>query len=480
MFTDETESVVEQDAPKHLELTYSHYEEWKGAVLKCIDERIEAFEKVPLVIPKNERSVQRKQKEFTTQEIDERIEERVYEQADSTQLQDKEGYTDRSSTTTDAAQGHRLLHTAGPVACYAMNNTKILKLVLSFDPVVTLIAIGVSRKWRDIAYHLFKMEPQAGFFGNSNSSSVDRGQPVSESTWSKPMNKEIEELSDKLTTALDFLNDLDEPDEVVFVPAKYTESKDVSSERSAQIRMFVNDQHELLSTSLQATRRLLKASGEDYSGIRPLLARPRPLIPRWLDWTQFRLNPCFEALFDRRLEAVNGRYEIDLRPDSRVSRILTNRYIFNQAIKSEVGPMYITHPPCKSVTVCEYREGQLHSLVRKNCMQGIRVRDLLRELEEQAPEVLKLWIQHARDMRARFEKDPKDQDLWNMPGAPRLVVCLGNLSTESHSYWRPTKIHMAEEQHLWMTVHSIKPLQARRLEWISEEMVERGSKYFKR
>ena len=84
-------------------------------------------------------------------------------------------------------------------------------------------------------------------------------------------------------------------------------------------------------------------------------------------------------------------------------------------------------------------------------------------------------------MRARIRKEPENHSLWNMPGVLRLTLCLGRFSIgpdhDGHSNWRYTN-DMAEEQHTWMIQHSVDSLPARQLEWISDEMMEQGSKYF--
>jgi hypothetical protein len=194
-----------------------------------------------------------------------------------------------------------------------------------------------------------------------------------------------------------------------------------------------------------------------------------PHAPKWLDFTQFELNPYFTGLFadEERISVVKGRIDIALRRDYGAARVYDCHKLPEiDELKKLIGPMYFTSPPCKKVSIGVWRrasKGRQHGLFQ--CWttligsNGLTVDHILSSLQTHAESAVDCWDQITRvQLLCDLPNTHWKHDIWNHRGVPILSIVLRN--------------HDSESQNHWLQTINMEPRVVRQGEWMPKEMMK--------
>ncbi|KAI4934403.1 hypothetical protein J4E85_002259 [Alternaria conjuncta] len=192
--------------------------------------------------------------------------------------------------------------------------------------------------------------------------------------------------------------------------------------------------------------------------------------PRWLDLSQFEVNPYFVDLFGDCFQPFQGSYTVTIKPH-------IQEYL--RSLASNTGPsreqlvnnMFLTRPPCKVLRIyatTKSREG-LQMVGSVHQTDGVRIGDLLLQLQQHFSTAIELWRSRSQSLRkliagheslwdseeeeiAGYESLWGSEEAWICPGFPKLIIFLEATEQPDPSFaqhlcnfsQRNTEMHMRE------------------------------------
>jgi hypothetical protein len=179
----------------------------------------------------------------------------------------------------------------------------------------------------------------------------------------QPSDQELAEFSRGVDRARKMLHDLpDNFTEVtsVYFPARITQAKNLTQNASDDFQTVQAHHADMIGEGAIALLREMRTMG--VTSIQSFITfgqpgspdQPVTHEPKWLDFTQFELSPYFTGLFadEERISVTKGRIDIVLRREPGAGRMYDCHKLPELAdLKSLIGSMYFTNPPCKQVTV---------------------------------------------------------------------------------------------------------------------------------
>jgi hypothetical protein len=389
-------------------------------------------------------------------------------------------------TTPNAMRSHR-----------ALAIPELLDNILSHaGPDVQLAAWSISRTWRRSALALIGSR-QGDSFWHSCAEPVEYGDTLGTHHWVIPNEQETEMFSSIVLKDV-ARRPTRQGSKFLYFPALFTQQLDLPDDVCSALNDLDTVQNEKREFSafcqlLRHARRSRKPDADIY----------------WLDMSQFHFNPYFGALFGDRMQQRRGRFDIDLHSVYSASpgQLLVDRMRYPPSLLDCIGRMYLTQPPCKvlgvyhqakeNATQSTHRVPNVQLLERIHNAGGIRVSELLAALDRYAPVILSTWIQRVKDLAKKVETGHWQEDIWNVPGAPRISILLDNTDMGSdafdddvyldrvrhdlcdlnHPYWgRPDiyPIHEMLDGHITRFHYVVADgwREERQGEWMPREMVE--------
>ncbi|KAF2657490.1 hypothetical protein K491DRAFT_714338 [Lophiostoma macrostomum CBS 122681] len=178
-----------------------------------------------------------------------------------------------------------------------------------------------------------------------------------------------------------------------------------------------------------------------------------PHTPRWVDLSQFKLNPYLVGLFPGRFEARRGEYQIALRPAVDPQKKLINTSLVSKLAfeRLDIGNLSVPQPPIKELCLkievtwdrsLTPKEKTFKTQRWVEDSKGITIKQLLDALEAYADQAVAFWIKEAKYMREAIVHLEDDslfgtktyEDVWRTPGKPKIVLSLyGNSYDEDAS-----------------------------------------------
>jgi hypothetical protein len=310
-----------------------------------------------------------------------------------------------------------------------LNVHELLDQILEFaGPQVLLVAWNVSEGWRRSACAVLRSRHNA-FFSCSRGELVEYGEPISSDT--EPLGEikadDLEESFREIRR--DVIRQAAAPrSKLIYFPARLTQRDDLPDDLS----QILNNLDTTQDTALYFT----------WLGHVPRekALRSRHTHPTlfWLDMSQLHINSYFENVFDGRTMQTRGIYDIALRPGTCTDSLLIDRTKYPPGLLKCMGAMYVTQPPCKVLGIYHSRNPQLKRgcltdrtpvvrlLTRLHNDLGITIGEVFAALEEHATTVLSTWTARAHELADQVKTGHWQEDIWNVPGAPRFSILLDN------------------------------------------------------
>jgi hypothetical protein len=213
----------------------------------------------------------------------------------------------------------------------------------------------------------------------------------------------------------------------LYFPARHTQRNDVPDD----IQMWLND----LDTTQYNN---LCSSWYGSVHLAPLQSRGTPSTVYWLDFSQFRFNPYFDALFNDRTTQKRGRYDITLQSGSESGNLVIDSSKYPSSLLRFLDNILLTQPRCKVVGIyhsqdTRFEPGDLGWHDRKFCLRlltrvrkdsGVRVGQIIAALKGHAATVLSTWTTRAENLADQVSGAHWQEDVWQVPGAPRFSLLL--------------------------------------------------------
>ncbi|KAF2107207.1 hypothetical protein BDV96DRAFT_307773 [Lophiotrema nucula] len=231
----------------------------------------------------------------------------------------------------------------------------------------------------------------------------------------------------------------------VYFPARFTQrlTMDLGDEMSQTLDSVDQFQgHPIINPYFDITR-TAPAPGLDGDSVWPGSRDQFDGNLYWLDFSQFRINPYFEALLDNLGRTTRGRYEISLSTTESPHILFGSTATQRQGLLQYIGDMYLTQPPCTVVGLYHSRDNRFEDndvraadirLIRRiHNPEGIRVGQILSALAHSVPEVLSNWRSRVDELEERVSNGHWTEDFWNVPNSPSITLLLDNVSMLSDS-----------------------------------------------
>ena len=315
---------------------------------------------------------------------------------------------------------HRLFHIA-----------ELLSMILQdAGPEAQVHALYVSHDWRSSALFVISSQTNPSRLSFSRPHApIEYGQSLETGMQMEPqpIQQEVVEFEIQVKRLLERRHNTFEAKSLYF-PARFTQQSKLSDD----VTVALDELNDYDTDRLKV--RLVPNTG-----------------PCWLDFSQFSTNPYFEQLFDkgRRIVQRLGRWEITLCPLSATGELITTKSGMVRSLQDAIGSMQVTYPPTKSLGIYHFGyDGQGHhhsdkALLARICKDdGIRIAELLEALEEVAPKVLSTWTMYAQHLHdILIPTSHWIDDVWCMPGAPKVVIHLDNAAMPSAHVDRQVRPH---------------------------------------
>jgi hypothetical protein len=144
--------------------------------------------------------------------------------------------------------------------------------------------------------------------------------------------------------------------------------------------------------------------------------------PKWLDFTQFMINPCLTGLFadDDRFAVNHGRCDFTLRREPGTDLIF-DRTRYPPDIDSLIDGMFFTQPPCKRVMICCWEcandalfwgHSKVLDVLHKE--EGINIDHLLSALMTLADDTIDLWANEVSQLVYSLRSMHWKHDIWKV------------------------------------------------------------------
>ncbi|PSN60819.1 hypothetical protein BS50DRAFT_593545 [Corynespora cassiicola Philippines] len=154
-----------------------------------------------------------------------------------------------------------------------------------------------------------------------------------------------------------------------------------------------------------------------------------PVIPRWIEFSQFQVNPYFAWLFSGRITCTVSGYEISLLPAAFFSNQMIVPSAFSGQIIDLIKSQFLTYPPCKRLAI-KYWGLKERECIPKRAVpirivenkSGIKVLEILATMQACVDKVTKIWLDQTRQLRDAVSRVDYRQDIWHVSGAPKLII----------------------------------------------------------
>jgi hypothetical protein len=392
-------------------------------------------------------------------------------------------FVTRSSTCAQLRWRNRTRILAAPAAAgsssRALGIGEIVERVLRFaDPDVHLVAWSVNHLWqKSAAWAMGEHGIAKKYYASQRVRPVSFAEHIHESDGIPNTRLTIDELEelDRFTEKLygDVVRRVQDPaykrsvpdrtlgeagrpplgDAVYYLPARLTQALNLPAALSRRIRVLLQDQywHRWNLSDLQLLE--VKYSNTLHSS-------------RWLDFSQFEMNPYLDALFPDRFAIVDGAGELSFRPSWSDQCHVINRHHIPLNALAHIENQFITYPPVTTVnvgiwlpeTVSEDRR-DLMSLCECHNARGVRIGALIHGLEVSTTLAKGYWAFWAQQLGQAASRGHWTQDIWHISGVPKLVLTLeGDRILEEYD----------EEilNHHWAQTNRVVPRSTREAEWI--------------
>ncbi|KAI4673402.1 uncharacterized protein J4E84_011127, partial [Alternaria hordeiaustralica] len=331
--------------------------------------------------------------------------------------------TSRPATRPDVSDpAHGLPHRA-------LGVKELLEQILrELMPSTLYVAWNVSKGWRDMVSYIL----QTRFHSPHPCAPVDHGESIQPGLgWMQPSESEIVEFQD----TVDRLYQAPQPEtfrDTFLLTARLPHADKVPNSTSDIFRTLCQRQFAFLYAP----------GGYESLSVEALLSRVDG--PRWLDLSQFEVNPYFIDRFGDCLQLTRGSFVITTKP--RLQHCLRDDAL-PTGFQQLVDTMFLTNPPCKALGIyalCGDGDNGIggFQLVEKvHRADGIRVGDFLPQIRQHIPTAIESWRHKSQDMReyiaeekwTKFSGSGNKLQSWWGPGLPKLLVFL-----ESAEQPRPT------------------------------------------
>ncbi|KAJ4344839.1 uncharacterized protein N0V89_012583 [Didymosphaeria variabile] len=327
---------------------------------------------------------------------------------------------------------------------------------------VHLIALSVSHEWRDVALYIMRPSSVANDFAHAYPCPpVKFGDRIPEqlNNWLPATTEEFDDLlaelelnlpwdRDGIYRSMDRFQMSDRPNiiKTVCFPGRITMASNATSRQVYAPQVFSSEQ----------------LMGVDIDVNLHYHCR-RVYVPKWVDVTQFRLNPYFANLFQDAFETINGLYEISLQPPCPTDSGSTWDSL-PPAAMNYLATQFLTQPPVISLNVSTWIPMMNKPRVRKALHiinvrneDGIRVSELIAAMKAASGLAVEHWKHWARLLRVAVQNGHPKQDFWIVDGRPKLLVSVDPFSSEELS---ETSLH-------YLTcMHALPGRDKRQEEWI--------------
>jgi hypothetical protein len=236
---------------------------------------------------------------------------------------------------------------------------EVRELILTLaSPDTLLSAWTVCSAWQDTARYVFEVDHQH-FYASYPCPPVDcRGDIDPGLQWLIPSAEELAKFDSDLADAQPMVDDMPATRFEMAPPyfsARLTEALKLSEDISTRFKTFDWFQQDYHYNGKALMARNALAEGRDVNpylptrAILPLLGISSTHSPQWFDFSQFKLNPYFEAFFGDRISLKNGRFDVALRKS--IHMPLYDKNLIPDDILALLGSMHITQPPIKQVSL---------------------------------------------------------------------------------------------------------------------------------
>ncbi|KAI4939881.1 uncharacterized protein J4E92_001167 [Alternaria infectoria] len=153
---------------------------------------------------------------------------------------------------------------------------------------------------------------------------------------------------------------------------------------------------------------------------------------RWMDLSQFRVNPYFVELFGNCFRSTESSYTIIIKPH--ILEYLEQLETVKGTVREQlVHGMYLTQPPCKvlrTYAVSMFSDG-LQMIGQVHQTNGVRIGDLLHmlQVDRKFSKAIDQWRTRSENLRKAIADHTPDvfsfsdeEKLWACPGFPKLVI----------------------------------------------------------
>jgi hypothetical protein len=293
---------------------------------------------------------------------------------------------------------------------------ELLELILrQATPQAQHTAWNVDRLWRRTIEHILAYECRSYY----PCSPVEYGDRIDIQTgisWMQPSDDEIAHVEQETATASQRpLHELRQ----VYYPARIVQA----SSLSGAAYLAIQDAYERLQWKLAET------DAVDQSR-------------RWIDLSQFMMNPHVVELFGDRMQLKLGRCEIALKAGTGQPRLVQGS-LPSGNFANLIADMFLTEPPCKALGIymTQQHSHHLHLLVTVSNEDGIRVGQFLGALQQHAGKLLSAWrvqVEHFRrkigwSHWADFSTTEQKRLPWIYHGSPKFFVFLEQIRKRPHT-----------------------------------------------
>jgi len=234
-------------------------------------------------------------------------------------------------------------------------------------PETQLTAYNVSSSWRAMAtFVVGSIARSSTWLGvHHPCGPVEFGDPVHTSLdWNQPSCEEISTFERDVVDARQMLRDM--PDKHTelspfYFPARLSQANDLTQTASDQYQILEAYQKDLIRDGMVLRLRERRRAGENTPAAYTTFGtpgspdgQPTTHTPKWLDFTQFDINPYFSGLFadNDRISLRKGRIDIAMRRGPNHNRVYDCDALPSpDALGALIGQMFFTNPPCKQVSI---------------------------------------------------------------------------------------------------------------------------------
>ena len=297
-------------------------------------------------------------------------------------------------------------HTRYSESHRALDVVEILEQILSHtSPRTHYKACNISKRWREIVVHMLETQYRVPYpcppveYGDTIPSDLD---------WLQPPEDEATKLQNAINgTPGSDQNIVINP----FLTALWTQARIFPQPVLNVIRDMASRQSKFLNLSDFSSE-----TGE----------------ARWMDLSQFRVNPYFVELFGDCFRSTESSYTIIIKPH--ILEYLEQLETVKGTVREQlVHDMYLTQPPCKvlrTYAVRRFSDG-LQMIGQVHQTNGVRIRDLLHmlQVDRKFSRAIDQWRTRSEYLRKAIADHTPDvfslsdeEKLWACPGFPKLVI----------------------------------------------------------